>query len=194
MANRSKTKKVLHFTFLTGMILAFLYLSLSLTEFVNEDDDWQLLIQDFGYIGIIILSFIAGLNIIIPVPAATFTSVFTAGGISLPMVITLLVIGTMLANFFAYGLGRLGHRFTKSHYPRLEGRIRNIYTEKRKWLPYFVFSFAALVPFPDEIYIIPLGLMGVKIREFVIPLTLGTITFQTLTALGFNNIFQIILS
>ncbi|MEZ4103707.1 MAG: VTT domain-containing protein [Candidatus Paceibacterota bacterium] len=188
------TKKIIHFIFILLAISGFLLMSFYLTQFVINNSETQIFVQDYGYVGIFILSFIAGLNLFIPVPAATFTSVFTAGGISLPIIITILVIGTMCANFVAYGLGRLGHRFTESHYPKLEEKINKLYLEKRKWLPYFVFSFAAFVPFPDEIYIIPLGLMGVKIKEFIIPLTLGTITFQTLTALGFQNIFQTLIS
>ncbi|MCB9810558.1 MAG: VTT domain-containing protein [Candidatus Nomurabacteria bacterium] len=194
MSKHPKTDKLLHFTFVLGIIAVFLYISIFLTELVSNNTNIQLLVQQFGHIGIFILSFIAGLNLFIPVPASTFTPVFTAGGISLPIVIAILVAGTMCANFVAYGLGRIGHRFTESHYPKLEEKINRLYLEKRRWLPYFVFSFAAFVPFPDEIYIIPLGLMGVRIKEFITPLILGTITFQTLTALGFQNVFQLIMN
>ncbi len=100
----------------------------------------------------------------------------------------------MAANFISYYIGLLGHDFTNTHYPKIQKKIISIYAEKKELLPYFIFGFAAFIPIPDEIYLIPLGMIGVKIRDFIIPLFLGTIFFQTATAFGFQNIFQILLN
>jgi membrane protein DedA with SNARE-associated domain len=110
------------------------------------------------------------------------------------VVITLTIIGTISADFVSYYIGRLGHNFTNTHYPKIQKYIMKIYTERKKLLPYLVFGFAAFLPFPDEIYLIPLGIIGVKIREFILPLLLGTIFFQIMTAYGFQNVFQIFLN
>lgn len=186
--------KIFHFLILISVIVAIFSISLFLTHHVTNDSGAQLLVQQFGYFGVLLISFIAGLNLIVPVPAATFVPVFTAGGIPLPIIILLLVIGTMSANLLSYFIGKLGHSFTSTHYPKIQKRIFKNYAERKNLLPYFVFAFAAFIPLPDEVYLIPLGIIGVKIREFIIPLVLGTITFQTLTALGVQNIFSIILN
>jgi membrane protein YqaA with SNARE-associated domain len=188
------TNRILHFIMLVGIVALLFSTSFLLTQHVTSDESAQLLVQQFGYTGILLISFITGLSMISPVPAATFTPIFTAGGINIITIIALAVVGTMLANFISYIIGRLGHDFTNTHYPKIQKRIIKIYTERKDLLPYLVFGFAAFIPLPDEIYLIPLGIIGVKIRDFIIPLFLGTAFFQTITAFGFNNIFQLILT
>lgn len=191
---RTFINKSLHFLSITFIVAVIFSASIFLTEYVANDIGAQLLVQQFGYIGVLLVGFITGLSMISPVPAATFTPIFTAGGIPLLTAIGLSVIGTMCANFVSYYIGRLGHDFTNTHYPKIQKRILNLYIERKELLPYLVFGFTAFIPFPDEIYLIPLGIIGVRIREFIIPLFLGTVFFQSMTALGFHNIFQIILN
>lgn len=187
-------RKIVHLSFILILIASLFSFSIYLTNHVTNDLSAQQFIQQFGYIGIFLISFITGLSLISPVPAATFSPIFTAGGISLFTTITLAVIGTMCANFISYFIGRLGHDFTNTHYPKIQKKIFSIYLEKRVLLPYLVFGFTAFIPIPDEVYLIPLGVIGVKIREFILPLFLGTVFFQTVTAFGFHNIFQIFMN
>ena len=193
MTRYNIVNRILHIIMLIGIIALLLVTSFLLTQHVTSDESAQLLIQQFGHISILLISFITGISMISPVPAATFTPIFTAGGINIITVVTLAVTGTMLANFVSYAIGRLGNDFTNTHYPKIQKRIIKIYTEKKEYLPYLVFCFAAFIPLPDELYLIPLGVIGVKIYDFILPLFLGTAFFQTITAFGFNNIFQLIL-
>lgn len=188
------THKIFHFLSVLFIVVVIFSTSIYLTSYVTNDIDAQLFVQQFGYIGVLLIGFITGMSLISPVPAATFTPIFIAGGIPIFTTIILAVIGTMCANFVSYYIGRLGHDFTNAHYPKLQKKIIQLYSERKELLPYLVFSFTAFVPFPDEIYLIPLGIIGVRIRDFIVPLFLGTIFFQTMTALGFHNIFQIILN
>lgn len=194
MIDNLKTNKILHLFILIFVVILLITASFYLTQYVTSDKETQLQIQEFGYIGVLLVGFITGLSMVSPVPAATFTPIFTAGGMNILIVITLTIIGTTCANFVSYYIGRLGHDFTATHYPKIQKRILLIYTGRRELLPYLVFGFTALFPFPDEIFLIPLGVIGVKIREFILPLLLGTVFFQTMTAYGFQNIFQIFLN
>ncbi len=194
MTQRTTTKKIVHSLTLLIAIVAIMGFSLFLTQYVTTDTESQLLVQQYGYLGVLIISFITGLSFISPVPAATFTPIFTAAGIPLFVAIILAVIGTTAANFVSYYIGRLGHEFTNTNYPKLQAKIVDIYTKRKDLLPYLVFGFAAFIPLPDEIYLIPLGIIGVKIRDFILPLFLGTIFFQTATAFGFQNVFSVILN
>lgn len=194
MIDNLKTNKILHLFILIFVVILLITASFYLTQYVTSDKETQLQIQEFGYIGVLLVGFITGLSMVSPVPAATFTPIFTAGGMNIIIVITLTIIGTTCANFISYYIGRLGHNFTNTHYPKIQKYIMKIYTERKKLLPYLVFGFAAFLPFPDEIYLIPLGIIGVKIREFILPLLLGTIFFQIMTAYGFQNVFQIFLN
>ena len=187
MTKRKKALNVFLFLLILGGGLAA---SFFLSQYVANSDASQSLIQEFGHIGIIVVSFIAGLNLFIPIPAATFVPVFTAGGISLPEIIVLLVVGTMAANLLSYFLGVYGGKITNTHYPELQKKLIGLYQKKKEWLVYLVFLFTALMPLPDEVFLIPLGIVGVKLRQFIIPLVLGTICYQTLAAFGVHNIFK----
>jgi membrane protein DedA with SNARE-associated domain len=186
----SKKKKVFHLVLFFSVLVVALFVSFLLTQYVIGNDSSKVLIQDYGHISIIFISFIAGINALIPIPAATFVPVFTAGGISLPMIIFLLVVGTMLANLISFAIGQYGGNITKTHYPHIQKKLVRIYRTQKKWLSVFVFAFAAFIPFPDEVYLIPLGIVGVKLKQFIIPLVLGTICYQTIAAFGVYNVFK----
>lgn len=186
----TKRKKALNVFLFLFILAGGLTVTFFLSQHVANSDTSQLLIQQYGYIGILAVSFIAGLNLFIPIPAATFVPIFTAGGISLFEIIVLLVIGTMAANLLSYFLGLYGGKITTTHYPELQKKLMKLYQKRKKWLVYFVFFFTALMPLPDEVFLIPLGIVGVKLRQFIIPLTLGTICYQTLAAFGVHNVFK----
>jgi membrane protein YqaA with SNARE-associated domain len=180
----------------TGLFLTLIVFivggSFWVTKLVEESAYIQTLVREFGTFGVLLVSFVAGLNAFLPVPAATFVPIFTASGMSIMLIITLLVIGTMAANLFAYGIGRFGQSLTSTHYPKIQTRLITLYQTKKAYLPYFIFLFTALVPLPDEVFLIPLGIIGVKIRHIIFPLLLGTIAYQSITAFGFDNVFKMV--
>lgn len=163
--------------------------SFLLTNYVLDNESSQLFIQDFGYVGVFILSFIAGLNFIIPIPAATFVPVFTAGGMPLPIIIALLALGTLAASLLAYTIGHFSRNLASTHYPKIQAKLLESYEKHKKLLPYFIFFAASFIPLPDEIYLAPLGVIGVPIRTFIFPLIIGIIIYQSLSAFGISNIF-----
>jgi membrane protein YqaA with SNARE-associated domain len=120
----TKRRQLLNLSIFLTIIGVGVFGSLLLTEYVIKNPSSQDLIQDFGVIGLFIISFVAGLNLLVPVPAATFVPVFTAGGMSLPLIISILVVGTMAANLLAYVAGRYGGKYAKSKYPGLQKKIR----------------------------------------------------------------------
>jgi membrane protein YqaA with SNARE-associated domain len=186
----TKKKKFLNLAMFLVVLGAGFFVSFWLAEYVSNDAVSQKLIQDFGHTSILIISFVSGLNALVPIPAATFVPIFTEGGISLPVVTILLIIGTMAANLVSFVIGVYGGKITESHYPKLQKKMLDFYQGKEKWLPYFVFCFTAILPLPDEVYLIPLGIIGVKLRQIFIPLLLGTVVYQTLAAFGVQNIFE----
>lgn len=187
------SRRVFNLVMFLGLLALGIFGSLLMTEFVIANPDYQSLIQKFGFLGVLLISFVAGLNIFLPVPAATFVPVFTAGGMGLPLIILLLVIGTMVANLFSYVAGRYGSRVVQSHYPALQEKMTTLFRTHQYWLPHFVFLFTALMPLPDEIFLVPLGIIGVKLKHFILPLLLGTVFYQTFAAYGIDNIFKFLL-
>ena len=58
--------------FLATLFVCALLLSLYLSETVANNAAIQILIERYGYIAIVGMAVIAGLNALVPVPAATF--------------------------------------------------------------------------------------------------------------------------
>ncbi len=182
-------KKFIHTSLFVLMITAIIFGSFLLSQFVAGDSYVQSLVQTYGGFGVVLISFIAGLNLLVPVPAATFVPIFTAGGMDMFTIITLLVIGAMSANLLAYALGRYGYLMTKSKHLAWQEKFTNLYNRNKKALPFFIFGFSAFIPLPDEVFLVPLGLIGIKLRVIILPLFFGTIVFQTIAAFGFSNVF-----
>lgn len=160
----------------------------ALAQLLAANEQAVSIVEQFGYIGVVILAVIAGLNAVVPVPAATLTPVFLSAGMVIPLIILCLTIGTLIADFVGFFIGRLSRDFVAEKYPKVIeffGRLSN----KRKLivLP-LVALYAALVPFPNEAILVPLGLSGFRFSTLFIPLFLGNLLNQTLLVYGVNGL------
>ena len=161
-----------------------------LAQFVTQNDNAQALVQEFGYFGVIIISFVAGLNAIVPIPAGTFVPVFTAAGLQLSLIIVMLVLGTVLADMAAWYVGVLSRKITLHNYPKV-ARFISWVQEQNIWLiMLFVFVYSSIAPIPNEVILVPLALVGIKLRYLIGPLIIGTIIYQTAFAFGAQSIFE----
>lgn len=183
-------KKLLHFTLVVSVFAAAFIATLHAASWVEGSATARSVIEGSSYFGVLIVAIISGLNPFIPVPAATFVPVFIAGGLSMYLIVATLVAGTLIADLVGFYLGRFGSSFVTKHYPATYEHIKNLHEHHTKWLPFFVFFYAAFVPFPNEAYLIPLGIIGVHLRRFIVPIILGTIVHQTLAAYGAENVFR----
>lgn len=162
-----------------------------LAQFIVEDTTAQTLVQNFGYWGVLLVSYIAGLNAIVPVPAGSFVPIFVAGGLAMPLIITMLVIGTFLADMTAYLVGVLGRKIATNKYPRLI-HYSTILKEKNKFYVVLgVFLYATFSPLPNELILVPLALMGTPLLLLVPPLLVGTILYQSAFAFGVTELFNL---
>lgn len=185
-ARRRRTVRLV----LLGVLLFGLFLgALFLAQYVEHNAAAQALVSQFGYAGIVFLALVAGLNVILPIPAASFTPVFLAADLSMPLIILSLVVGTIIADFIGYLIGRFGHTFVSTHYPKTQQKLRTIREQHRRWLLPFVGFYAAFVPFPNEAMLIPLAVSGVRFSALLIPLLIGNAINQTILAYGINNFF-----
>lgn len=189
-ANRSP-KNWSRFLLTSVLLLVTLTGVFHLAQFIVEDTTAQTLVQNFGYWGVLLVSYIAGLNAIVPVPAGSFVPIFVAGGLAMPLIITMLVIGTFLADMTAYFAGLLGRKIATNKYPRLI-HYSTILKEKNKFYVVLgVFLYATFSPLPNELILVPLALMGTPLLLLVPPLLVGTILYQSAFALGITELFNL---
>ena len=174
------------------LITAIWIASLYLADYVANNDMAQNLVSQFGYLGILIIAIVSGINVLIPVPAAAFVPVFTAAGLWLPLIILMLVIGTTIADLIGYWIGRWSKEFVEEHYPQSYRRMKVLDERHHSLVLPMVFLYAALIPFPNEAMLIPLALIGFRFKTLLIPLVLGNVVNQTALAFGANNIFTLL--
>ncbi len=185
-------RKVTRLLILITLFLAVVAAAFFLADFVSTNNIAQNIINQFGYFGVFVLAVISGINILIPVPAATFTPVFQAAGLWMPIIILTLALGTLVADLIGYILGKWSKSYVEEHYPHSYRRIAYLYEHHYTLLLPLVFVYAAVVPFPNEAILIPLAIMGFKFRQLVIPLILGNIVNQAALAYGASNIFMLL--
>jgi len=138
------------------------------------------------------VSVLGGFNLISSVPVVAFIPVFIVAGLNQWLVVLVIAAGVTVADMIAYGVGRVGKRFLSG---RLEKTIRRLekISEKYSLSPLFIlFFFAAFVPLPNEVLVVPMALLGYKLRHILVPVILGNIVFNSLGALGVVSIFELL--
>jgi len=152
------------------------------------DPGIQLAVAEFGYLGVITAGVIAGLNAFFPVPAATLTPLFVGAGLSLPLIVLSLAIGTLIADFTGFALGHLSRTIVAKRYPRTSAFFADLYQRRRKLVLPVAFLYAAFVPFPNEAILIPLALAGARFSLLLIPLFLGNLLNQAILVYGITGL------
>lgn len=166
-----------------AIFIAALYFAQTLTE----NDKVVSLIGSLGYLGVLITGIIAGLNTIVPLHAATFTPLFIEAGLTIPLIIATLAVGTLIADSLGFALGHVSRELMEEKYPKIFNFFTNLATDHSRWITPFVIIYASFVPFPNEAILIPLALAGVKLKKLIIPLVLGNIVHQTLAVYGVST-------
>ena len=163
--------------------------ALALAEYVLINPAAQALVAEAGYLGVVVVAIIAGLNAVVPVPAATLTPLFTAAGLSFPLIIAALVVGTVIADVIGFWFGRWSREAVAARYPRTHRYFTTLVTTRRWLVTPAVIVYAALVPFPNEAILIPLAIAGVSLYQVLPAVIVGNIIHQTYLAFGATTLF-----
>lgn len=150
-----------------------------------------------GYLGLFILSVMANATILISIPYSVVPLILAGLGLQ-PILLALVagagaVLGESVNYFIGYGGGRI---FGKKYEWKFQ-KINDYIYKKPKLIPILVYLIGAF-PIPDDILLIPLGVIRYNFWKTLIPMTLGKITqnlyFALLGKFSFNifniNIFK----
>ena len=77
--------------FVALLALAVIFIAFLAAKGISENDAAKDLVARFGVFGIVITAFVAGLNLFVPVHAATFAPVFLSAGFSMLIIMILLI-------------------------------------------------------------------------------------------------------
>lgn len=163
-----------------------------MAQFISQNETANQVIAEFGYVGVLILAIISGLNPVLPLPAATLTPLFTEAGLTIPLVIISLTIGTLIADFIGFSLGHISRTSVAKRYPKQFATFTSLGSQRKRLIFVFVSFYAALMPLPNEIILIPLAVAGVSFPFLLLPLFIGNLINQSLLVYGISSVVGII--
>ncbi|MCI0619459.1 hypothetical protein L0Y40_00250 [Candidatus Wolfebacteria bacterium] len=144
-------------------------------------------VSQFGYVGILIVSVASGFNLAFPVPVVAFLPLFLGSGFNFWTTLVVVTLGMTLGDSLGFLVGAAGRRVVEAG-RRNDERILAWFEMAHKKFPrgayVLLFLYAAFVPAPNELIVIPMSFAGYRFR-FMIPIVLvGNFLFNTLSALG----------
>lgn len=94
-------------------------------------------------------------------------------------------IGAAIGEFSAYALGYAGKKLIENRekYQKQMETMKKILEKKPMLIPLLIY-FMALTPLPDDVILIPLGLMGYSLIKGIIPCFLGKLSLIVILVIG----------
>lgn len=151
----------------------------AIEKFTEKAKDFSL---NNGYWGAFIISLLGNSTILISIPYPT--AIFVLGSLGLNPLLLGLISGlaSAVGEVVAYLFGLGGRQLLGRKYIEKFKSIDNYLRRKPRAVPIILYLFAA-TPIPDDIILIPLGMMKYKFWKAFIPVTLGKITHSLIFAL-----------
>jgi membrane protein DedA with SNARE-associated domain len=185
----SKLKIFIQLIFLVAFVIGAFYLA----KVAESNNEVKMLVGNYGYLGVYTVSFFSGFNLVVPIPAIALMPLFLESGLNFYAVITLITLGMVTADSIAYLFGRFGKKIlaaTNQNSKILEKISAT--RERHKHSPLILmFLFASFIPLPNEIILIPLGILGYKYRDILLVLVSGNLIFNIIYSKGIINLFSI---
>jgi membrane protein YqaA with SNARE-associated domain len=124
--------------------------------------------QDYGYLGIFVISFIGSVSVVFPVPYTIV--IYLLGAVLNPVLIAVSSgLGSAIGEFSGYALGYYGRAVVSEERRRKMEYMVKLFD---RYGPAAIFFFA-LTPLPDDLLFIPLGVMHYPFWKAFIPALLG---------------------
>ena len=126
------------------------------------------LVLDYGYIGVLLISIIGNISVLIPVPFVVI--IYAFGSVLNPILLGLAGgVGSTIGEFASYLIGKGGRVILDEKQKARLDRIEKL-MEKHGLLLIFLFG---LSPLPDDILLLPLGMMNYDWRKILVGMFFG---------------------
>jgi len=153
-----------------------------------ENDAVQNLLATGGYLGVFLFSLINGFNVFIPIVTPSFVPALTAAGLDPYFTIFIMACGMTIADSIAYFLARAGRAHVSPSVIRVTDSLVAV-GEHRHWLPLAILmAWVCAMPLPNELIVIPLGLLGYRAYRVLPIVALGNLGFNAIIGLGLVNL------
>jgi len=136
-----------------------------------------------GYILTFIAAILGGTSIFVPFPYHLIIFTLAAGGLNPFFLGFLAGTGVLIGDSTSYLIGYTGREIITGKIAAAVNKIYLWIIKKPKWvLPTFLYVYSSISPTSNDFIIIPLGFARYPYTRVVIPLWLGSITFNTILA------------
>ena len=145
--------------------------------------------EQFGYLGVFVISFVGSVSVIFPIPYTIV--IFFLGGVLDPFFVAISGgLGAALGEFSGYALGYYGRAVVNKERQKKMGYMVKLFD---KYGPAAIFIFA-LTPLPDDLLFIPLGVMRYPFVKAFIPSLLGKTLMTFILAYSGQQSIDLILA
>ncbi len=135
--------------------------------------------RTYGYLGAFVISVFGNLTIIFPIPYTV--TIYMLGSILNPILLGLVCgAGSTIGELSAYLVGLGGWRVLEKRYGERLEAARKLF---ERFGPAIVFVFA-LLPLPDDLILIPLGMMRYSLKTILLACFLGKVAMGIIVAAG----------
>jgi uncharacterized membrane protein YdjX (TVP38/TMEM64 family) len=145
------------------------------------------IVANYGYTGAFLISIFGNFTVFFPVPFVV--TIYAFGATLNPFMLGIACgIGSTIGEFSAYLIGRGGRRVVDKRYgQRLE--TAKLLVQKYGMMIIFVF---AVLPLPDDLILIPLGMIKYSLKRAMIAMFLGKLIMCTTVAYAGRYSYTII--
>lgn len=192
---KSNKKRVHHFEvhhkkprqsiiYFTILLLLFILWAFFMTKFSPDR-----IIESIGitnsYLIVFILCIIGGISIMFPIPYYLAVFTFAAGG-SNPLLLGICAgLGLMIGDSTSYYFGYHGGKIISKKMQERAKKISHFIISRPTWLiTSLLVLWGSITPFPNDMMIVPLGLIRYPYLKTIIPIGFGNIIFNTVIALS----------
>ncbi len=145
------------------------------------------------YLFVFVFALLSGLSTISSIPYYVILVTFATGGVNPWLLGSVAALGVTLGDCATYLLGYLGHRM-------FTGRAASVLERGKGWLiqhprlaPVYIFLYAALIPYSNDVVMIPAGFARYPLWRVALPLFFGTLVFTTGLALLTFHAYRIVI-
>jgi membrane protein YqaA with SNARE-associated domain len=178
-------EKFLFISFLLLMLVAAFYFAFP--AFATTLTATAINIQRFalqqGYWGAFIITIISNAALIIPIPYGTVLFLLGSVGLNPWLLGALTGLAAVLGEIVGYWIGRgAGNLFSREYQEKFR-RLNNLIIRRPRLIPLLIFFFG-VTPLPDDIILIPLGMIKYSFWKTIIPDACGKLIMTTGMALA----------
>ena len=142
-----------------------------------------------GYPGLLLASVVSGFNLVWPVPISFFYPFFIESGFQPAPTLATIALGMTGGDLLGYLIGDATRHMADHRLAGFRARAEALH-DRHRLLPLgLLFVYAAFVPLPNEILVIPMAFMRYSLVAVMTAVLLGNVIFNTMMAFGVALIF-----